>query len=37
MVVEQGKELGLTGDGDDVGGVFCEYDIQKKRINMGSR
>ncbi|MCI76104.1 hypothetical protein A2U01_0097373, partial [Trifolium medium] len=26
MVVEHGKGLGLMGDSDDVGGVFCEYD-----------
>ncbi|MCI72612.1 hypothetical protein A2U01_0093875, partial [Trifolium medium] len=30
MVVEQGKKLGLMGDGDDVGGVFCEYDPKQE-------
>jgi hypothetical protein len=29
-VVEHGKELGLMGDGDDVGGVFCEYDLKEE-------
>jgi hypothetical protein len=30
MIVEQGNVLGPMGDGDGVGGVFCECDQVKE-------